>query len=177
MKNLSLFVTLGLVTLMGACNAVNSGTNTSEEVPAPDSSVILESTDGTNVEEPNLEAQTEQIPVVDGSADAEAPELEAGVISPDVNGDLTLPQEDATIGAEEAPELEAGVINPDANGDLTLPQEDATIGAEEAPELEANEINPEATNEEIILPETENVVIPTDKESAEVVDPVAEPAQ
>ncbi len=152
MKNLSLFVTLGLVTLMGACNAVNSGTNTSEEIPAPDSSVILESTDGTNVEEPNLEAQTEQIPVVDGSADAEAPELEAGVISPDVNGDLTLPQEDATIGAEEAPELEA------------------------------NEINPEATNEEIILPETENVVIPTDKESAEVVDPAAvdpaaEPAQ
>ncbi len=152
MKNLSLFVTLALVTLIGSCNAVNSGTNASEEIPAPDSSVILESTDGTNAEEPNLEAQTEQIPVVDGSADAEAPELEAGVISPDVNGDLTLPQEDATIGAEEAPELEA------------------------------NEINPDATKEEIILRETENVVIPTDKESAEVVDPAAvdpaaEPAQ
>ena len=72
MKNLSLFVTLGLVTLMGACNSVNSGTPTNEENPAADSSVILESTDETTaeginiqLEESTLEAQADQTPVVD----------------------------------------------------------------------------------------------------------------
>ena len=111
MKNLPLFVTLGIVTLMGACNAVNSETPTSED-PTNNSSVVIESpeettAEGLNIEleNSNLEAQVEEeLPIVDGT-----------------NEDVF---DDATIGAEEDVEIEAIEINPDANGDVILPATD-----------------------------------------------------
>jgi len=111
MKNLPLFVTLGIVTLMGACNAVNSETPTSED-PTNNSSVVIESpeettAEGLNIEleNSNLEAQAEEeLPIVDGT-----------------NEDVI---DDATIGAEEDVEIEASEINPDANGDVILPATD-----------------------------------------------------
>lgn len=111
MKNLPLFVTLGIVTLMGACNAVNSETPTSED-PTNNSSVVIESPEETtaeglniDLENSNLEAQAEEeLPIVDGT-----------------NEDVI---DDATIGAEEDVEIEAIEINPDANGDVILPATD-----------------------------------------------------
>ena len=111
MKNLPLFVTLGIVTLMGACNAVNSETPTSED-PTNNSSVVIESpeettAEGLNIEleNSNLETQAEEeLPIVDGT-----------------NEDVI---DDATIGAEEDVEIEAIEINPDANGDVILPATD-----------------------------------------------------
>ncbi|MEM9272988.1 MAG: hypothetical protein AAGA80_08510 [Cyanobacteria bacterium P01_F01_bin.143] len=111
MKNLPLFVTLGIVTLMGACNAVNSETPTSED-PTNNSSVVIESpeeptAEGLNIEleDSSLEAQVEEeLPIVDGT-----------------NEDIF---DDATIGAEEDVEIEASEINPDANGDVILPATD-----------------------------------------------------
>ena len=166
MKNLSLLLTLSLVSLMGACNAVNSGTPNSQENSAVDSSVILESngsvilksTDETTaeginieVEEPNLKAQAQEIPVVEDSMGSQL--------------------EDSNLGAEVAP-IDQYTI--DEAGNLILPADE--VGVEQDPDLEANEINPD-TNGDVILPATENVEIPTDAESAEVVEPVAEPAQ
>ena len=131
MKKSPLFITLGLITLIGTCNVANSGTPDSEINPVEDSSVILESTEettaeGINVEleEPNLEVDAE-IPLVDGS--------EEGLESSE--GELKL--EDSTIGAEENPDLEANEINPDAEGEVILP---ATENVEIPADAESAEI-------------------------------------
>jgi len=124
MKNLPLFVTLGIVTLMGACNAVNSETPTSEDI-TNDSSIVIESpeetsTEGLNIEleSSTLEAQAEEeLPLVDGATEDAL--------------------EDVTIGAEEDVEIEAIEINPDVDSDVILPATDnADIPtAEEAAEV------------------------------------------
>lgn len=150
MKNLSLFLTLGVVTLMGACNKVNSETPVNEE-PTANSSVILESAEeptaeGFNVEleESTLEAQAEEeLPIVDGEA------VEGALEDATISAEEIL--EDTTIGAEES-------------------LEDTTIGVGEDAEIEASEINPDA-NGDIILPATDNAEIPTEEEAAEAIEP------
>lgn len=137
MKKLPLFVTLGLVSLMGACSLVSSETPSSEVNPTADNSVILESTEETTAEGINVEAQE--------------PNWEAQ--------------------ADELPVEEVPLVDGSTAGEL----EDSTIGVEENPELEVDEINP-AANGDVILPETDNVAVPTDAESAEVVEPVEDPA-
>lgn len=128
MKNLPLFVTLGIVTLMGACNAVNSETPTSEDI-TNESSIVLESPEETTTEDlnielegSNLEAQAEEeIPLVDGAIDGATEDA----------------LEDATIGSEEDIDIEAIEINPDVDSDVILPATDnADIPtAEEAAEV------------------------------------------
>ena len=151
MKNLPLFVTLGIVTLMGACNAVNSGTPSVEENSAADSSVIIESpaeettAEGIEleVEEPTLEAEMQEIPVVDGSTETEL--------------------EDSTIMGSET-ELEDSTI----------------MGSEEDAEVDAIEaVETTDPNGDVILPANETVEIPSEEEAAdaEAVDPLEAPQE
>ncbi|MEM9275747.1 MAG: hypothetical protein AAGA80_22735 [Cyanobacteria bacterium P01_F01_bin.143] len=106
MKNLSLFVTLGFIALVGVGNPANADNPSSEDL-----------TNNIELDGSTLEIQVEDaMPLVDG-------------------GSL----EDTTIGAEEDAEIEASEINADANGD-------------------------------VILPATDSAEIPTEEESAEVVD-------
>jgi|GEM_PF-4049049 len=124
MKNLPLFVTLGIVTLMGACNAVNSETPTSEDI-TNDSSIVIESSEETSTEGLNIELESSTL------------EAQAEEELPLVDGATEDALEDVTIGAEEDVEIEAIEINPDVDSDVILPATDnADIPtAEEAAEV------------------------------------------
>ena len=178
MKNLSLLLTLSLVSLMGACNVVNSGTPNSQENSAVDSSVTFESieetsAEGINIEEPNLEAQAEEIPAVDGSM-KEAPSLGAEIapeeqyttdeaVNPVLPGDETV---EIPSDAPSAVVDDAQILVDD--GSMT---EEPSLGAEVAPEEQYT--TDEAVNP--ILPAEETLEIPSDAPSA-VVDDAQIPA-
>ena len=127
MKNLPLFVTLGVISLMGALAPVNSGTPANEE-PTTNSSIILETpeettAEGTNIEleDSTLEAQVEdEIPVVDAPVEGEMEETPMAT------------EEDAELEAADSIEL----VDPNSD-DVILPATDSAeipVG-EEAAEL------------------------------------------
>ena len=134
MKNLPLFVTLGVVALMGACNAVNSGTPADEE-PTTNSSIILETPEEATAEGSNIELE-------DATLEAQA-EDEIPVVDAPVEGESAI--EETPLATEEDAELEAAdsieLVDPNSD-DVILP---ATDSAEIPVEEEAAELVEPAT--------------------------------
>ncbi len=99
MKNLSLFVTLGIISLMGAFAPVNAG-----EVDNMDNNL---SNDSINPEavSPTSDTSADELPVVTGE-EKEPVVSEDKTIEYDQYGNPVLPSEEATDSMDTAPAAE-----------------------------------------------------------------------